>query len=131
MSKIFIIALVLITSNHCCYSQVDSLIAKDSFKIDTIKIVKNFMEHTEVNLIFDKTYYKKKSVSFKKTGNIFLISGIELMTGGLLIGSQLIHNYDGVAVAAIGIFFGTISCLISVPFYISSNHNRNLVKRLP
>lgn len=131
MKKIIISILVLVTSNYCCYSKVDSLAVENNLKIDSPKIIQNFMENDRPNLTFNKEYYKQKSVSFNNTGNTLLITGSSLILGGLIIASD--KNIDvGKAVTALGLmFFGTLTDLISIPFFISSNHNAKLAKALP
>ncbi len=104
---------------------------KDSFKIDTVKRIENFMEAHNPSITFNKAYYQKRGVSFKNTGNTLLITGGSLILGGLIIASD--KSIDiGKAVTALGLmFFGTLTDLISIPFFISSNHNAKLAKALP
>jgi hypothetical protein len=123
MKIIIIIAALFFCFPHNMYAQIDSNAIN---KVATINIAES-----NTALVFDKKYYLQKSSSQHKTGNVLLITGASLMVGGLIVGSQINHNYDGLAVAAAGLFFGSIACLISVPFYISSHHNTTLAKALP
>lgn len=125
---------MFIVSNYCCYSQVDSLIVGDITKIDSLKSKNKFIQNEESAFELTKSYYSKHSVFNKKVGNTFLNTGLVLIVGGLIIGTIIEKNrknYDGLVVAATGLFFGSIACVISIPFFISSNHNAKLAKSLP
>lgn len=126
MKKILLLCVLFCCYQRNVYAQIDTNAIN---KIATINI-------TEGNtvLVFDKKYYLQKSNFQHKTGNILLITGASLIVGGLVTGILIEKdrkNYDGVVVAAAGLFFGSIACLISVPFYISSHHNTTLAKALP
>lgn len=134
MRNVPVIIFLLIASKYWCYSQVDSLKMNDTTKNGTYIFRENLPENSDKNLEFNKEYYATRSVINKKIGNTFLGTGLSLIVGGLIIGTIIEENkknYDGVVVAAAGLFFGSISCLISIPFFISSNHNAKLAKSLP
>jgi len=123
MKKAFLIIFIFIFSCECSYSQADSSALKN--------ITQSLSKENKTSLEFDKEYYIRKSISFNKTGNKLLLVGSALILGGIIIASD--RSIDlGKAVAAVGIMsVGTITNLISIPFFISSNHNTKLAKLLP
>lgn len=69
-------------------------------------------------------FYLRKSKRQKTTGWILLGSGVTLITSGILIAS---HEEGGVEAAIPFVFIsgpGIVSSLVSIPFFISSAHNK-------
>lgn len=70
-------------------------------------------------------YYLQKSKRQKKTGWILLGSGATLITSGILIAAG--QDEDAVKAAIPLVFIsgtGLVSSLVSIPFFVSSSHNK-------
>ena len=78
--------------------------------------------------------YLKKSISNRKTGNVFMITGGGLIVAGLIVGSiddKSNAFISGNAIIGSGlIVIGIISGITAIPFYIASNHNKKKYLRI-